>query len=137
MTCHTNPQVTPVLNSVHWVKANPDTPGAKQECESCHGASADHYRSMQAPAVVFGEGSERFPASEVAAQNQVCLSCHESGERIHWASSERQFGELTCVAVPRFTRREALLRRVWPTLSYVSVVIWENAPRSICAVIIR
>ncbi len=98
LTCHTNPRVTPVLNSVHWVKANPKTPGANQECESCHGASADHYRSMQSPTVVFGEATGRFPASEVAVQNQACLSCHESGQRIHWASSEHQFGELTCVS---------------------------------------
>lgn len=101
MTCHTNPQVMPWLDSVHWVKSNPATPSARQECESCHGASADHYRSMQSPAIVFGEGKGRFPASEVAVQNQACLNCHESGKTIHWGSSEHQFGDLACVSCHR------------------------------------
>lgn len=96
LTCHRNPAVTPILSSVHGNRANPLTPFANHDCESCHGASPTHYQAMQSPAVVFGNGGGRFPASDVATQNGMCLSCHESGQRLHWASSEHQFADLSC-----------------------------------------
>lgn len=98
LTCHNNPKVTSILSSPHGLKSNPRTPFANQACESCHGASPTHYQSMQSPAVVFGTGSGRFPASSVETQNGACLSCHESGQRLHWASSEHEFADVTCVS---------------------------------------
>lgn len=96
LTCHTNPAVTPVLDSIHALQSNPGTPFAQHQCESCHGASPTHYRSMQSPGVVFKGGL--FPASDIATQNAQCLSCHESGQRLHWASSEHEFAGLACAS---------------------------------------
>jgi cytochrome c553 len=39
LTCHTNPAVTPVLDSIHALQSNPGTPFAQHQCESCHGES--------------------------------------------------------------------------------------------------
>lgn len=97
LTCHNNPTVTPILSSKHGNRSDPRTPFANHDCESCHGASPTHYQALQSPTVVFGESGGRFPASTVAAQNQMCLTCHESGQRLHWASSEHQFADLSCV----------------------------------------
>lgn len=98
LTCHNSPQIRAVLSSVHGVESNPATPFAQQDCESCHGASPDHYRSMQSPTVVFGKSSGRFPASDVSLQNRACLNCHESGNRQHWAGSEHEFANLSCAS---------------------------------------
>lgn len=97
LLCHNNPTVTSVLETSHGNSSIPNSPFANHECESCHGASPDHLNSMQTPAVVFGEGTGLFPASDVEIQNQVCLDCHQSRERLHWAASSQQSADLACV----------------------------------------
>lgn len=98
LTCHNNPAITAIVESPHGLKSNPRTPFANHECESCHGASPNHYQSLQSPTVVFGQGDGRFPASDVATQNAVCMGCHDTGERLHWASSEHEFADLACTS---------------------------------------
>ncbi|MFM1895854.1 MAG: hypothetical protein RLZZ385_928 [Pseudomonadota bacterium] len=98
LTCHNNPAVTSIRNTPHGHSAVPGSPFATQGCASCHGASQDHLRSMQSPGVVFGEGTSRFPASEVAAQNQTCLTCHQSRETAHWSGSAHQAADLACAS---------------------------------------
>ncbi len=95
LTCHNNPSITSVLATPHGGNAASGTPAANQACQNCHGASADHASSMQAPAVVF-DGGGRFPASDVEVQNQVCLNCHQSRSTVHWAASEHQAADLAC-----------------------------------------
>lgn len=97
LICHNNPTVTSVLETPHGNSSIPNSPFANHDCESCHGASPDHLSSMQTPTVVFGEGAGLFPASDVETQNQVCLGCHQSGARIHWAASIHQSADLACV----------------------------------------
>lgn len=97
LTCHNNPTVTAILETGHGNSSIAGSPFANQACESCHGASPDHVSALQQPAVVF-EGSARFPASDVDAQNQVCLNCHQSREIVHWSASEHQAAELACVS---------------------------------------
>lgn len=97
LTCHRDPAVTDIRNTVHWQTANPATPAANQACESCHGASPTHISSMQSPAVVFS-GNGRFPASDVATQNQMCLNCHQAGDRVHWSGSQHQSADVGCAS---------------------------------------
>lgn len=96
LICHNNPTVTSVLNTPHGNSSIPNSPFANQECESCHGASPDHISAMQSPAVVFGEGGGLFTASDVEVQNQACLNCHQSSDRVLWAASAHQSADLVC-----------------------------------------
>ncbi len=95
LTCHNNPTVTSILETSHGNSNIAGSPFANQDCESCHGPSPDHVRTMQSPAVVF-EGSDRFPASELEVQNQMCLNCHQSRATVHWSASEHQASDLAC-----------------------------------------
>ena len=97
LTCHNNPVVTSVFQTPHGNSSIPGSPFAGQGCESCHGDSANHARTMQTPAVVFNSEG-RFPQSSVEVQNQTCLNCHQARETVHWAGSTHQAADLTCVS---------------------------------------
>lgn len=98
LVCHNNSDITPILSTPHARVSDARTPFANHACESCHGASPDHLSTLASPAVVFGLGGGLFPASEPAIQNQMCLGCHQSGARVHWAASEHQTADLACVS---------------------------------------
>lgn len=98
LTCHNNPTVNSVFDTTHGHSSIPDSPFANRDCESCHGASPDHVSGMQSPVVVFGTGGSRFAASDVQVQNQACLSCHESGERVLWTASVHESADVSCVS---------------------------------------
>ncbi|MGQ0384393.1 MAG: DmsE family decaheme c-type cytochrome [Gammaproteobacteria bacterium] len=98
--CHDATEKYPVLSilkSKHAVMADPRTPFADQACITCHGASESHMQapgeddSRAAPDIVFEKG-----ATGSADQNQVCLSCHSGGNRLHWKSSAHAFQDLSC-----------------------------------------
>lgn len=103
MKCHDKPPTTLILRTPHAQKADKRTPFAAQQCESCHGASPQHLvkpekGKKRAPtAIVFGQKS----ATSVARQNKVCLSCHESGLRMHWKGSEHDFSDVSCAGCHR------------------------------------
>lgn len=97
LTCHNNAEVNAILQSPHFRSADPRTPAAQHECESCHGASPDHVQTMSAPAVVF-KGIGRFPPTAVSVQNETCLNCHQTDTRTHWAASEHQAADLSCAS---------------------------------------
>ena len=83
LRCHNKAPENVILNTVHANRADPRTPFSAHDCESCHGASSEHYTQLASPAIVFGIESNRYPVSEIDVQNQVCLGCHESGQRMH------------------------------------------------------
>ncbi len=58
-----------------------------QGCESCHGPGAAHVDAD-------GEGHILAGASSAATSN--CLTCHQSGEAAHWASSSHDEFGLQC-----------------------------------------
>ena len=70
LSCHNDPVVTSVLDTPHRNSAIAGSPFARQDCESCHGASPTHVRGLQSPAVVF-TGSDRYEVSDVDAKNQI------------------------------------------------------------------
>lgn len=90
--CHNESWEKPILSiyqTRHGVTADARTPA----CQSCHGASDAHLKTpANAPDVVFrGKGK-----SEAPAQNASCLTCHDSGNRIHWSGSKHQSEDLSC-----------------------------------------
>jgi DmsE family decaheme c-type cytochrome len=99
MQCHSQAPVTDILQTPHGMKGDARTPFGQHECESCHGPSEAHAAGFAAgkpasPAVVFVGPN----ASSVAARNQVCLSCHQNGERMDWVGSQHQDHNLACVS---------------------------------------
>lgn len=99
--CHDEGESHPVLSILktpHAVTADPGTPFAQEGCASCHGASEEHMRppgdaGRAAPEVVFGKNG----ATPVAEQNALCLTCHESGLRMHWQGSVHDNEDIGCV----------------------------------------
>ena len=96
--CHDEPPATLILHTVHAQMADPSTPFADKQCQSCHGTSQAHLvkpaegQKRAAPDVVFGPTSPT-PAE---AQNEVCLGCHEGGIRMNWATSDHSSADVAC-----------------------------------------
>jgi DmsE family decaheme c-type cytochrome len=91
--CHDTESVTGILQTPHAVKADKRTPFAQHQCETCHGASPEHIAEPTTPVAVNFGGSH---ASTVATRNETCLTCHESGQRTHWAGSQHEERGVAC-----------------------------------------
>lgn len=89
-----------IFRSKHAVMADSRSPFADQACVSCHGQSEAHRRGIgsegrQAPPDI---GFKPDSDTPVAARNAVCLTCHESGSRMHWQGSAHEFQNLACAS---------------------------------------
>jgi DmsE family decaheme c-type cytochrome len=90
---------TDIFNTPHASKIDPDAPFSSLQCESCHGPGQEHVFSQQrginqAPAFTFGTHAQ----SPAAEQNQVCLTCHESGGRVGWEGSSHDQSGVACAS---------------------------------------
>jgi DmsE family decaheme c-type cytochrome len=99
LKCHDDPHTTAVLKTPHGVTGDSRTPAAIHGCESCHGPSGDHAASHPAP------GQKRVPtavsfsgptASPVEERNAVCLTCHETSDRMNWRGSQHASNDVAC-----------------------------------------
>ncbi len=86
LECHNEPQISAIFTTPHAQKADPRTQFAAQGCDTCHGTKPQH------PKIAFGAKS----ATPVDEQNQVCLGCHERGDKVHWQGSTHQSSDLSC-----------------------------------------
>ena len=100
LKCHDTPPATLILHTPHAQAADPRTPFADKECQSCHGESNAHLvkpaegQPRAAPDIVFGRQSP----TPVEKQNQVCMDCHTGGLRMNWAMSQHSSGEVSCAS---------------------------------------
>jgi DmsE family decaheme c-type cytochrome len=103
--CHDEDSKFPVLSifkTKHARPADPRTPFAKLQCETCHGPGARHAEEVpegqkQGPIINFGRKS----SLPVEKQNQICLGCHETQSRIAWRGSPHGGNEVACVSCHR------------------------------------
>lgn len=73
---------------------NPASEMEERNCEACHGPGSAHLSNPMDPATVIGF---RFNSvAPTALQNETCLQCHSSGERIHWFGSMHDNQRLAC-----------------------------------------
>ena len=93
ISCHQSDPVKKMFLTKHADIDNPDTPAAKEQCESCHGPSAAHANfPLQVKNFRFGDNS---PNSK-QEQNQMCLTCHQDEQRKDWQGGMHEQGELSC-----------------------------------------
>ena len=91
--CHGDPAVMGIADTAHAKVSDPRTPAAQRECQSCHGPSATHMQfPMQVANLHFGKASKTKPE----VQNQMCLECHQDGERVDWQASAHGFQDVLC-----------------------------------------
>lgn len=95
--CHDEYETYPVLSigkTRHGVTADGRTP----TCTSCHGDSIAHLENQ--------EGLENRPEVDrnfkkgtntpVEVLNEGCMSCHQGGNRMHWAGSQHANSDVAC-----------------------------------------
>ena len=98
--------------NVHMKIGSFEAAAYKHGCESCHGPGSVHAETED-PANIrvyqAGGANDALTATEVAG---VCTTCHQSGEQMHWASSEHAFEGLACTSCHTIhhNTRKSLLR---------------------------
>jgi DmsE family decaheme c-type cytochrome len=93
--------IFPMFKTKHAVKADPRSPfgGTNQQCESCHGAGSMHIKAKKnekrgGSILNFGKNAW----TPVKDQNEKCLSCHQTHQRIDWKGSSHEFSEVACAS---------------------------------------
>ena len=91
--CHETQYVMGILGTVHAKIADPQTPAAQRECQSCHGPSATHMQfPMQVANIHFGKDCEHAPE----VQNKQCLECHGDSALGGWRASAHGYEQVVC-----------------------------------------
>ena len=89
--CHES-QAAGIASSLHGKQADPRTPAAAQECESCHGPGGKHLEDPEANKPL------QLDKLKGAAASEVCTSCHASGEHALWSGSKHDVRGVACTS---------------------------------------
>ena len=65
-----------------------------RSCEACHGPGSNHARNATDKTALIGFTKKW--GTPVEAQNGQCLTCHDGGNRLHWADSNHAKSNLGC-----------------------------------------
>lgn len=102
MKCHDEDNeypVMPLFKTRHATAADPRSPFANEQCESCHGNGGEHRKrarggERKAPIINFGKDAWTPPKE----QNARCLACHQNHQRIEWQGSTHEFNDVPCAS---------------------------------------
>ena len=83
-----------IADSKHGVQGDKRSPkGEGKECESCHGDTSEHNRTPRKKGLVPVTFGAKAPAGP---QNEKCLTCHQTGARIHWQGGTHDRAKMAC-----------------------------------------
>ena len=91
--------VFPLFETKHAVKADSRTPFANKQCESCHGPGNTHVKAKKQDkrgGTIINFGRKAW--TPVKDQNEKCLACHQTHQRIEWQGSSHEFAGLACAS---------------------------------------
>jgi DmsE family decaheme c-type cytochrome len=97
LSCHNDEKMLLIFRTPHGQGADPNTPFASRQCESCHGAGGSHAgrRNVGAglePIISFGGGSD----TPVKEQNASCMNCHTRDVGMPWTGSMHERNDIAC-----------------------------------------
>lgn len=95
--CHNTPDIVGIFRTKHARPNDPRSPfgSGGLQCEACHGAGAAHAalgNGTPAGIIDFGANAK----SSKAAQNGVCLGCHQADAAHDWAAGTHAANEVAC-----------------------------------------
>ena len=91
--CHQD-KIETMHDSPHGQSVDKRTPFGDEGCETCHGPGELHF-DTEGNCIISMTG--RYGES-VEQRNNVCLDCHQTGDRMHWLSSTHEAEDLACVS---------------------------------------
>ncbi len=97
LSCHNSPAMLDIFRTAHGMRADPDSPMASEQCESCHGAGGEHSNprktgSKEDTILAFGLDA----STAMHEQDAVCTNCHETDVSMAWVGSEHAQSEIGC-----------------------------------------
>jgi DmsE family decaheme c-type cytochrome len=107
--CHED-KFDQILPSKHAQMNDLRTPFAHQGCETCHGRGETHALSEGedlAGLIVYGKDS----SVSVSDQNDNCLRCHQTTERMHWQGSAHESADLVCSSCHLIHQPDGILNK--------------------------
>lgn len=91
--CHQD-KIETMKASPHGQSVDKRSPFGREGCEQCHGPGELHF-DTEGNCTISMTG--RYGES-VEQRNNICLGCHQSGDRMHWFSSIHEAEDLVCVS---------------------------------------
>jgi DmsE family decaheme c-type cytochrome len=100
LMCHKSAKwsVMPIFNSKHGSLVDENAPFSNMQCEGCHGPSNAHVKAKKKAEVPVKRTFGANDAASVPEQNEPCLGCHESHERLGWFGSAHESVDVSCVS---------------------------------------
>ncbi len=104
LSCHDEDSEFPVLplfRTKHAVKGDARAPFGhdNKQCETCHGAGGTHAKAKKTDkraGNIINFGKKAW--TPVREQNEKCLTCHQTHQRISWKGSSHEFGNVACAS---------------------------------------
>ena len=93
--CH-DPETKQFGHTLHAkvFRLNPKNATEQQVCEACHGPGSNHVKNPpDRDALV---SFTREWGTPIEKQNDMCLTCHKGGQRLHWPGSIHATNKLGC-----------------------------------------
>jgi DmsE family decaheme c-type cytochrome len=111
LSCHEALREGLTAEYAHTIHAKVLTPETgrnalqKKGCEACHGPGHAHVEAGGGPGTMRSFASD--DPSELAADADVCLSCHKGGAQLYWNGSPHDGNEVGCTGCHTLMKNES------------------------------